>query len=162
MANVTVWLYNSTYPGAYAGGAGLRRAATRAALAKDPHLVRIENSEMEVDERFIDVDGFTREEYMTCRVHVLHSNAFSGFTHDGQRRQVMAGEYDTRLTLREFNVLIGGERCLRMIGADARGGDLWVKLGDYVELGGGPDDLPKTRMRLIYQRQTTPDEWHRE
>lgn len=160
MANVTVWLFNSNYPGAHAGGAGLRLAATPAAIERDPQLVRIENSEMDVDERFIDDHGFTRSEYMTFRIRVLHSHAFSGFAHDRQHRQIMAGEYDARLTLREFHAPVGGERCLQVIDADERGGDLWLKLDDYLELANFPDDLPATRMTLIHQRQTMPGEWN--
>jgi hypothetical protein len=41
------------YPGAYAGVAGARRAATRAALERDPRLVRIENSEMDSEKRYL-------------------------------------------------------------------------------------------------------------
>ena len=159
MANVTVWLFNSNYHGAQPGGAGLRLAATRAAIERHAQLVRIENSEMDVDERFIGAQGFTRSEYMTFRIRVLHSHAFSGFTHDGERRQLMAGEYDGRLTLREFHAPVGGERCLEVIGADERGGDLWIKLDDYLELASFPDDLPAARMTLLHQRQTRPDEW---
>jgi len=159
MSNVTVWLFNSTYPGPRDVGIGLRRAATRAALANDVHLVRIENSEMDVDQRFIDAQGFTREEYMTFLVRVLHSNAFSGFTYDRQRRQLMAGEYDARLTLREFHPLVGGERSLQVIDADSRGGDLWIKLDDYRELTDFPDNLPLKRLTILHQRQTALEEW---
>ncbi len=67
-------------------------------------------------------------------------------------------EYDARVTLREFNVLVGVERCLHVIDADERGGDLCIKLNDYPELAAFPDDLPATRMTFLYQRQTTPHE----
>ncbi|MGF6649668.1 hypothetical protein OKW34_000230 [Paraburkholderia youngii] len=159
MANVTVWLFKSNDPRAHAGGLGLRLAATRAAVERHPQLVRIENSEMDVDERFIDVQGFTRSEYMTFRIRVLHSHVFSGFSNDGQRRQLMEGEYDARLTLREFCAPVGGERCLRVIDANERGGDLWIKLDDYLELANFPDDLVATPMKFLHQRQTMPDEW---
>lgn len=162
MANVTVWLFNNNYPGAHGSGAGLRLAATRQAIERHPQIIRVENSEMDVDERFIDAQGFTRPEYMTFHISVMHSHAFSGFAHDGQRRQLMAGEYDARLTLREFHALVGGERCLHVIDADKRGGDLWIKLDDYLEFANFPDDLPATRIRLLHQRQTMPDEWNGE
>jgi len=124
--------------------------------------VPLEDSALELDERFVNADDFTRPEYLTFRIRVAHNHAYAGYARDGGHLQLMAGEYDARLTLREFVAVIGAEPCLLVVGADQRpqGGDLWVKLSEYRhDLGRFPDELPEQRMAVLDRRLTAAHEW---
>jgi len=149
MAMIKVWGYKSN-------GEVLCRRATRAALDKYG-LVPAENSEIEVDELFINAEGFTRPEYMTFHIAVRHSEAFAGYALDGARLCLMAGEYDARLILREFSALVGAELCLQVVNADQRqqGSDLWIKMSEYGDLDQFPDEIPPQRLTVQSWRLTT-------
>jgi hypothetical protein len=160
MANVTVWLFDNPYSGTGAVGAGVRRYATHAAIEREG-LIPLAESAIELDELFVNADGYTRSEYLTFRIRVLHDHAYAGYARDRVRLQLMAGEYDARLALREFVAAVGAERCLQVIGADQRphGGNLWVKLSEYqYELERFPDDVPEQRMTVIDRRITAAHE----
>jgi len=161
MAHVTVWLFDNRHAGAPVVGAGLRRRATQNAIEQNG-LVPLENSAIEIDECFVNADGFTRREYVTFRIHVAHNHAYAGYASDGARLQLMAGDYDALLTLREFVAVVGAEDCLQVVGADRRqhGGDLWIKLSDYqYDLDRFPDEVPEQRLTVLGQRLTAAQEW---
>ncbi|WP_187630294.1 hypothetical protein [Paraburkholderia sp. UCT31] len=80
--------------------------ATRAAIEHSGHAPLLDTA-LELDESLLDANGFARLEYLTYRIHVRHG-AYAGLTaSDGApasaRLQLMAGDYDARLTARVFN-----------------------------------------------------------
>jgi len=155
MAVVTVWTFDA--PGFPVDLPGLRRAATQSAIERFGY-VRRANESMNVDERLLDDNGLTREEYLTFRVKVLHSKGFAGYSTDSQRLQVMAGEYEARLTIRTFNELVGAVPCVRLIEGDSRGGDLWIKIKEFDELANFPDVENPRHLEVHGWRVTDPEE----
>jgi hypothetical protein len=154
MAMVTVWTFD--VPGLPMDLPGLRRAATKAAIARFGYAPR--DDSLNVDESLLDTNGMTREEYLTFRVRVEHSQAFAGYSVNGQRLQVMAAEYDARLTIREFNALVGAVPCVQLIDGDSRGGDLWIKIEEYDELVNFPDVENPRHLTVLASRVTAPEE----
>ncbi|WP_157658148.1 hypothetical protein [Burkholderia ubonensis] len=154
MAMVTVWTFD--VPGQPTERPGLRKAATQAAIDR-LGLVRRDDS-LNVDERLLDIYGLTREEYLTFRVWVPHAQVFAGYSVDGQRLQVMAGEYDARLTIREVNAIVGAVPCVQLVNGDSRGGDLWIKIEEYDELENFPDVENPQHLDVRGSRVTAPEE----
>lgn len=154
MAKVTVWTFD--LHGRPIEVPGLRAAATQSAIDRFEYVRRGES--LEVDERLLDTNGLTIMEYLTFRVRVPHSHAFAGYSENGQRLQVMNGEYDARLTLREFDPIVGGIPCVQMVGGDSRGGDLWIKVDEFGELAHFPDVENAQHMEVLGSRVTEPDE----
>ncbi|MEM5461366.1 hypothetical protein VSR69_42345 [Paraburkholderia phytofirmans] len=154
MAIVTVWTFDA--PGHPTERPGFRKAATQAAIDRFGFVRR--GDSLNVDERLLDIDGLTREEYLTFRVWVPHPQAFAGYSVDGQRLQVMAGEYDARLTIHEFNAIVGAVRCVQLVDGDSRGGDLWIKIEEYDELANFPDVENPQRLDVRDSRVTAPEE----
>lgn len=113
---------------------------------------------LNVDERLLDANGMTREEYLTFRVRVGHSQAFAGYSVDGQRLQVMTGEYDAQLTIREFSALVEAVPCVRLMDGDSRGGHLWIKIEEYDELVNFPDVENPRHLTVLASRVTAPEE----
>ena len=151
MAIVTVWQFDLV--GQPLEHPGLRRCATQGAIDRYGY-VRRDGTELEVDDSLLDLHGLTREEYLTFRVGIKHSEAFAGFNVRNQRLNVMSGEYDARRTLREFNPVIGGVSCVQLVSADTRGGDLWIKIDEYDELENFPYvDIP-LRLEILDWRVT--------
>jgi len=154
MTKVTVWEFDA--PRIPANFPGLRARATQAAIDEAGY-TRREGTDLQVDERFLN-DGFTRRDYVTFRVRILHSDAFAGFDSGRQRLKVMAGEYEARLTLREFDAIVGAVECLQLVGADTRGGDLWIKESEFDELATFPDEVNPLHIEVLDWRVTEPDE----
>jgi hypothetical protein len=98
------------------------RYGTRAAIEQIGQTPLLDTA-LEMDERLLDADGFTRPEYLTYRIHVKQSRAYAGWTAPdgtpaGAHLQVMRGDYDARLTERVFDAAAGAAgdatRCLRL------------------------------------------------
>ncbi|MCL4627703.1 hypothetical protein [Burkholderia multivorans] len=159
MSLVKVWYYDLGPANSIT--AGLRFRATSEAITNMGAKL-LENSALEVDERLIARNGITRPEYITFRVRVKHSQAFAGYTAGENRKpervNVLAGEYDARLTVREFVTIVGAENCLQLVGADARGGDLWIKTTEYDELFSFPNGLNDAHIEVLSERVTSADE----
>jgi hypothetical protein len=137
--------------------------ATRVAIERIGQIPLLDTA-LELDERLLDIDGFSLPEYLTYRIHVAHSHRFAGWTAPvarlaGARLQVMAGDYDARLTAREFDLANGVIRCLRVMGANQRsGGDLWIRLDDDLALARFPDLPSAVALVINGRRLTDPDE----
>ncbi|PRX26100.1 hypothetical protein B0G75_12057 [Paraburkholderia sp. BL18I3N2] len=116
--------------------------ATRAAIERSGQAPLLDTA-LELDESLLDANGFARLDYLTYRIHVRHG-AYAGWTASdgapaGARLQLMAGDYDARLTARVFNPAAEAVRCLQIVGANQRaGGDLWVRLDEWPELARFP------------------------
>lgn len=155
MALVTVWTFDSPHlPRDYPG---FRRAATQAAINNYRYTRRPDS--LEVDELLLGSQGFTRDEYLTFTVEVIHSKIFEGYDGEGRKCPVRARRYEARLTLREFNMLEGAEQCVRLIEVDSPGGDIWIKINDYPELAQFP--YVENRERIVVDpnaRVTDPKE----
>ena len=147
----------------YAVGAGMGLPCRGTLNALERHgFIPVNKSDLEVDQCFVNSDGFTSPDYLTFRIRVEHSHAYAGHTSDGLRMQLMAGEYDARLTFREFSPPVGAEYCLQVVDAaqQPQGGDLWVKISEFlIDLEQFPDELPPERITVIDQRVTAPQEW---
>ncbi|MGF6575080.1 hypothetical protein ABH945_007209 [Paraburkholderia sp. GAS333] len=154
MAIVTVWTFD--VPGQHTERNGLRKAATQEAIDRFKFVRRGDN--LNVDERLLDINGLTREEYLTFIVRVPHLQVFAGYNGDGQRLQVMAGEYDARLTIREFNSAVGAIPCVQLVSGDSRGGDLWIRIDEYDELANFPDVENPQHLDVRDSRVTAPEE----
>lgn len=159
MPTATVWEFDT--PPHPADTPRFRFRATRGAIERYGFTLR-DGTDLQVDERFINADGLVILEYMTFRVRIQHAHAFAGYPLDPQRQRqrvnVEAGEYDARLTLREFEPVIGAENCLQLVDADARSGDLSVKLREFDELMSFPVDVNPLHIEVLSSRLTRPDE----
>lgn len=163
MANINVYQYR--VPGhPEINLRGLQpRYGTRPAIERIGYIPLLDTV-LELDERLLNADGFTVPEYLTYRIHLRHSHGYAGWTAPHgkltcARLQVMAGDYDARLTMREFDPACGGTLCLRIVGANQRaGGDLWVRLDDEPELARFPDLAPTAALVINGRRLTDPDE----
>src|SRR6202171_5091651 len=143
------------------------RYGTRAAIEQIGQTPLLDTA-IEMDERLLDADGFTRPEYLTYRIHVKQSRAYAGWTAPdgtpaGAHLQVMRGDYDARLTERVFDAAAGAAgdatRCLRIVGANQRaGGDLWVRLDGDAELARFPDVPAAAALMINGRRLSDPDE----
>lgn len=156
---ITVWEFDT--PQYSADTPRFRFRATREAIERYGFTLR-DGTDLQVDERFINADGLVILEYMTFRVRIQHSHAFAGYPSDPQRQRqrvvVEAGEYDARLTLHEFEPVVGAENCLQLVDADARGGDLWIKFREYDELASFPVDVNPLHIEVLGSRLTLADE----
>lgn len=163
MANINVYQYR--VPGQPAiNMRGLQpRYGTRPAIERIGHIPLLDTV-LELDERLLNADGFTVPEYLTYRIHLKRSHEYAGWTEpDGPlpdaRLPIMAGDYDARLTMREFGPAYGATLCLRIVDANQRaGGDLWVRLHDEPELARFPDLAPTAALVINGRRLTDPDE----
>jgi hypothetical protein len=139
------------------------RYGTRAAIERLGHTPLLDTV-LELDERLLNADGFTVPEYLTYRIHLKPSHGYAGWTATvgtltGARLQVMAGDYDARLTMREFDPAAGAAPCLRIIDANQRaGGDLWVRLDHEPELARFPELAAAAALVINGRRLTDPDE----
>ncbi|MBN3794382.1 hypothetical protein [Burkholderia sp. Ac-20392] len=138
-----------------------RLRLTREAIEQNGFTLR-DGTDLQVDAQMVNANGYTRLEYLTFRVRILHSQAFAGYPsvpeRERQRVVVEAGEYDARLTLREYVPVVGPENCLQLVDADKRGGDLFIKVSEYDELETFPVEVNPLHIEILSVRVTSPDE----